>query len=316
MKLNRLIPLLCLLAACAVVLLVLRFRSRRAGDQREGAALRVGLPVWLGVKGKQLGPFGPDEVKDMITRGEVVTTRDLIWQEGMERWVSLSEVFDPAKGGWQWRPGTEPHRGPSAAEVCERCAKAVEISPRDATAYRNWGLSLNRLGRRTEACEKYAKAVEIAPRDAEAYLGWGVALFELGQHADACGKFAKAVETNPRYARAYYNWGNALDELGRHAEACEKFAMAVKIDPRFAEAYTNWGVALHKLGRYADAREKHAKATEINPELAQAYVNWGIALAQVGKRAEAEEKWRKAIELKPELKPLIEVLREGPPGKE
>ena len=62
------------------------------------------------------------------------------------------------------------------AEETELCAKALEIDPRCAMAYSNWGAALGELGRYAEECEKCAKAVELDPHFAEAYSNWGVAL--------------------------------------------------------------------------------------------------------------------------------------------
>jgi tetratricopeptide (TPR) repeat protein len=50
---------------------------------------------------------------------------------------------------------------------------------------------------RAEAFEKYARAIELNPRDARAYCNWGVALAEMGKRAEAAEKWRKAIELDP-----------------------------------------------------------------------------------------------------------------------
>ena len=114
---------------------------------------------------------------------------------------------------------------------------------------------------------KYGTAIELNPRDAEAYLNWGDALDEAGRHADACEKFAKAAEINPRDANAYEKWASALIDLRRYAEACQKCAKAVEIDPRDAMAHWWWGIALAHMGKPAKAEEMWERAAELDPAL-------------------------------------------------
>jgi len=45
----------------------------------------------VGVGGERKGPFTEDDVKGMIQRGEL-TARDMVWTQGMENWVPVSEV--------------------------------------------------------------------------------------------------------------------------------------------------------------------------------------------------------------------------------
>lgn len=240
------------------------------------------------------------------------------WEETCEKSAKAVEINPrDATAYYDW--GVALANQGRFTEACEKLAKTVEINPRHALAYDLWGFELRCLGRRTEACEKFAKTVEINPRNAYAYYNWGVTLRLLGRDAEVCEKFAKAVEINPRFWQAYYDWGIALAEMGKPADACEKYAKAVEINPRHGKAYGDWGNALVKMGKPAEACEKFAKAVEIDPRDANAYYYWGTALAHMGKRAEAEQKWRKAVVPHPEpgkKGALIEEARKQLLGKE
>jgi tetratricopeptide (TPR) repeat protein len=49
------------------------------------------------------------------------------------------------------------------ADACEKFAKAVEIDPRFAMAYSNWGIVLGNMGKTAEAIEKLDKAAALDP---------------------------------------------------------------------------------------------------------------------------------------------------------
>ena len=58
-------------------------------------------------------------------------------------------------------------------------------------------LALVGTGKPAEACEKYARVVEIAPRFADGYHNWGLALAALEKNAEAMEKLDKAAALDP-----------------------------------------------------------------------------------------------------------------------
>ena len=67
----------------------------------------------------------------------------------------------------------------------------------DAAAYNDSGVALQKIGKHTEAYQKCAKAVEIDPRDAMALWWWGIALAHMGKIGKADEKWDKAIELDP-----------------------------------------------------------------------------------------------------------------------
>lgn len=72
--------------------------------------------------------------------------------------------------------------------------KVIEISPNDAAAYNNRGISKVELRDYNGAIRDYTKAIEISPNDADAYINRGLAKLVLGDKIGACLDWSKAGE--------------------------------------------------------------------------------------------------------------------------
>ena len=66
-----------------------------------------------------------------------------------------------------------------------------------------------RKGEHDKAISEYNKAIEISPKYASAYTYRGIAYVRKGQHDKAISDYNKAIKINPRYAEAYTNRGFA-----------------------------------------------------------------------------------------------------------
>jgi len=51
------------------------------------------VKYWVSRDGKRLGPFDESQIYDAYGKGTLCPT-DELWTEGMELWVSVSEVFE------------------------------------------------------------------------------------------------------------------------------------------------------------------------------------------------------------------------------
>jgi Flp pilus assembly protein TadD len=70
--------------------------------------------------------------------------------------------------------------------------------------------------------------VELDPKDALAYNNWGVALGNLGKHEEAIAQYRKAVELDPKLTLAYNNLGPLLNHLNRPQQALDLARQAVQ----------------------------------------------------------------------------------------
>jgi tetratricopeptide (TPR) repeat protein len=128
--------------------------------------------------------------------------------------------------------------------------RAIEVDPKNALAYYNWGTALLNNGLLTEAEQKLRLALEFDPYLAEAYHNLVVVLVEKRDYSSEekfrIGKYSKenedfteeerlirkADELKPDDAWIQNTLGDVLRLQGRHQEAIEAYKKAIKKEPR------------------------------------------------------------------------------------
>lgn len=157
------------------------------------------------------------------------------------------------------------------------------------------------IGRNIEALNANQTAVELSPQDAEAHSNLGVTLQELGRLNEAEVSLRQAIVLRPNYPEAHNNLGNALKEQGRLDEAEASYRQAIVLNPGYANAHSNLGATLQELSRLDEAEASYIQAIALRPNYAEAYSNLGVTLQELGRLEEAEESLKHAITLKPDF---------------
>jgi len=157
------------------------------------------------------------------------------------------------------------------------------------------------IGRNTEALNANQTAVELSPQDAEAHSNLGVTLQELGRLDEAEVSLRQAIVLKPNYPEAHNNLGNALKEQGRLDEAEASYRQAIVLKPGYANAHSNLGATLQDLSKLDEAEASYIQAIALRPNYAEAYSNLGVTLQELGRLEEAEESLKHAITLKPDF---------------
>ena len=178
--------------------------------------------------------------------------------------------------------------------------RLVDLSPQDAEAHNNLGVTLGKLGRLDEAKASYLKALVLRSDYAEAHNNLGVTLGKLGKFKEAEVSYSKAIMIKPGYAGAHNNLGNILKELGKLSEAEASYKKTIMLAPDYAEAHFNLGNTLTELGRRNEAVESYEQAVLLIPNYPEAYYNLGNTLKELGRRSEAAKNYKKAVLLKPD----------------
>jgi tetratricopeptide (TPR) repeat protein len=189
-------------------------------------------------------------------------------------------------------------KGEYAAAIPE-WMKALAMSPDDARALNNFGLSLAGANRRAEAMEQYHKALAAKPDYPEAHNNLAIALADAGRAGEAIGQYQQALAGNSGYAEAHCNLATLLAQHGRLPDAIRHFEAALAIRPDYADAHNNFGVALAAAGRLDEAVSHYRKAIASDPRYVDAHNNLGSVLARQGKLDDAIVQFRKALELSP-----------------
>ena len=157
------------------------------------------------------------------------------------------------------------------------------------------------IGRNIEALNANQTAVELSPQDAEAHSNLGVTLQELGRLNEAEVSLRQAIVLRPNYPEAHNNLGNALKEQGRLDEAEASYRQAIVLKPGYANAHSNLGATLQDLSKLDEAEASYIQAIALRPNYAEAYSNLGVTLQELGRLEEAEESLKHAITLKPDF---------------
>lgn len=132
-----------------------------------------------------------------------------------------------------------------------------------------------------EAYNYFEKAVSLNPKNAAAFTNLGVSLERIGKYKEAIEMHKKAHKLNPRNATTTYNWGVCLDYLQEHEQAILKYQKAIELDPKYTDAYVNWYTIIEnsteykepQLQEFKDLLEKNKNLPELknDPELQTIY---------------------------------------------
>ncbi len=142
------------------------------------------------------------------------------------------------------------------------------------------GAVLGQTRRKSEAVEANQTAVALSPQDAEAHSNLGITLKELGRLDGAAASYKQAIALKPHYAEAHYNLGSTLKELGRLDEALASCTQAIALKPDFAEAH----MMLTSTKKFDAQDEQYSKMLQIylNEDISEeqrCHINFGLAKA-------------------------------------
>lgn len=127
------------------------------------------------------------------------------------------------------------------------------------------------------AIQYYQRAIQLSPRDASAHNNLGDALQRAGRLEEAIGQYREAARLGPALAEPHYNLGNLLAGQGKLDEAVEAYRKALQSRPDFAEAHNNLGVALLRQGRAQEAVYHFQQTLRIHPKDTRARENLNMA---------------------------------------
>ncbi|QDV36569.1 tetratricopeptide repeat protein [Tautonia plasticadhaerens] len=147
-------------------------------------------------------------------------------------------------------------------------ARAVEAidrkvdRPTRALAHRRLASVLDRQGKFGDSEAHYQAAVELAPRDARIWNNYGYSAYLRGDWEQAIARLRKAEKLDPGDPRTLTNLGLALAASGAQDEALDAFTRAN--GPAAAQA--NLAYILAATGRDEQARDRYEQALLLNPK--------------------------------------------------
>ena len=191
--------------------------------------------------------------------------------------VFMTEAFPKHQFAWKVLGALFGATGKNS-EAVDANQTAVALSPQDAEAHYNLGITLLHLRRLDKAVASFRQTIALQPESAEAHINLGITLQELGRLEQAAASYKTAIALKPNFAKAHCNFGITLKKLGRSEEALASYMRAIALKPDYAEAHNNLGITLKDLGRSEEALASFTQAIALKPDYTDAYVNLGFII--------------------------------------
>lgn len=180
------------------------------------------------------------------------------------------------------------------AEAENDFTKLIEVSPKDADAYKLRAICRLQLDQRDKALEDAAKIAEIEPREGQLLIG---EIHEDAKNYDkAVEAYTKLIEIDPAHIAGYLKRYQAYLAKNDFEKALADANKIVDIQP--AQGYILKGDALAKLGKSEEAIKSYGDALGHDPTNATALNNRAYHLALMKKDLkDAERDIAEAIEI-------------------
>ncbi|MGI9394701.1 MAG: tetratricopeptide repeat protein, partial [Boseongicola sp.] len=190
------------------------------------------------------------------------------------------------------------------ANAAASASKALSAFPKSAVAANILAVAQANLGKDADAKSNYLRAINLDPRYAEAYDNYGRFLLSKNLPDEAVGYLRKAVILSPGMVSALVSLGSALNQMkDQRAAAAIPLERAVGSAPSNMRAHLELGNAYVRINDPEKAEEEYEIARvlandDISPE-------HRVSLAQMqaknGKEIEAMENFEKTLEQLPEF---------------
>jgi tetratricopeptide (TPR) repeat protein/serine/threonine protein kinase len=178
------------------------------------------------------------------------------------------------------------------------CAKALDLDPREATAWCVRGRLYLATGRPAKALADFSRAIELDPGQADFWNDRGYTFDTFfAQHDKAIADYSKAIELDPEYVAAWHNRAGAYRTLREWRKALSDDSKAIELDDKYALAYYGRGAVYTNLGRSDEALGDFCKAVGLRPKDAKMWSGRGAAYLMLGQPHKALTDCSQAIEL-------------------
>ena len=165
------------------------------------------------------------------------------------------------------------------------------------------------------------RAIDLSPRLATARLNRGAVKQAMGQLADADAEYNEAAALDPSLAEARFNLGVLAEDRGQYVAALGHYAAALKSNPAMACALNNVGALYLKVGQPDKAVDWFRRCRAASADFAGARLNLAWAYLALGSREPALAELRSYAQEVPKEKRSADAVRvlaelEGPPNRQ
>ncbi len=194
----------------------------------------------------------------------------------------------------------------AAVEVLDQ---ALRLQPQNPQALLERGKLRRLRGELILALTDLARAVEISPDDATVRQWWAVVLIESGDDLQGFHELDAALALDPELPLALVYRGRLLAMAGGFEAALEDVDRALHIEPDFILGLVLRAVLRDQTGELAGSYEDYLHAHEVAPQKVSLVIEAACVAARLSERADTPTDWRaRAFEL------LAEAVHLGLPS--
>ena len=193
--------------------------------------------------------------------------------------------------------------------------EAIELDPKNATAYEALGVFLSKQNKLDEAISLMKRLVEINPEEIMAHSNLSVYYMQQGRIEDAeqekgeatALQFEKAIAENMAKKTTE---NKVKQDLAEREQKISMFKQVLEIDPIDQVANFGLGSVYHDLKRYEEALPPLQTVVKEYKDYSAAYVLLGKTMEKLSRQDEAIQTYREGIAVaskKGDLMPLKEM---------
>ena len=184
--------------------------------------------------------------------------------------------------------------------------RAAELDPLEPNFQVGLALLVDDAG---ESEQLFRRAIELGPKNAGAFGNFGRMLQMSGRAAEAVPILERAVELAPWSQHAWNNLGIANAKLGRHPRAIECYEKALEADGDDLGSRHNLALELRLEKQFERAENVMRRAIELAPDHPLLAGNYGLILMQLGREAEALRFLATAMQADGDLQATVALAR-------
>lgn len=177
--------------------------------------------------------------------------------------------------------------------------RVLTLNRKDADAWNDRGLAMEKLGEMEEARRSWEEAVRSAPDHGKAHANLAGIHFSNGAIDSSLSELEIAAKWEPRNADFRNNLGVLLLKKGRTEEAITALEYGARIAPRNREVLFNLGRAYEQADRFEDSRNAFLALLVIG-ETKEARMRLGVIYEKMRLPADAAGEYRRALQIDPE----------------
>jgi tetratricopeptide (TPR) repeat protein len=181
----------------------------------------------------------------------------------MSTWQRAQEAYDRGKG-------LEDQK--LCGQAIEAFTKAIELDPKNDSAYLHRGACRNQLGNFPDAITDLSQSLELQPNNSQAYALRASALAAGGQTAAAIADANEAIRRNSTNVDNYLLRATMHQRAGEVQPALEDYNQAITAAPQSEKAYLGRATLLRTSGQLVPSVKDCYKAIELSPSDPAAYL--------------------------------------------